>query len=165
MHTHSNTMCTCQTQCAHATHVHAYTLKHTTSHSPYTHFRTHAHMPVHLQISYGSSSPTLSDRDMFPTFFRTIPSETQSNSARFAFMKSYNWSKVATLHETRNVFTLVSWLHACTQYFISHHSSFTHHRKATALVINVACIVGTFYVESNWSLIWLDHFAWQCYCS
>ena len=108
MHTHSNTMCTCQTQCAHATHVHTYTLKHTTSHSPYTHYRTHAHMPIHLQISYGSSSPTLSDRDMFPTFFRTIPSETQSNSARFALMERYNWSKVATLHETRNVFTLVS---------------------------------------------------------
>ena len=75
----------------------------------YTHFHTHAHMPVHMQISYGSSSPTLSDRDMFPTFFRTIPSETQSNSARFALMKRYNWTKVATLHETRNVFTLVSW--------------------------------------------------------
>ena len=66
-------------------------------------------MPIHMQISYGSSSPTLSDRDMFPTFFRTIPSETQSNSARFALMKRYNWTKVATLHETRNVFTLVSW--------------------------------------------------------
>ena len=73
------------------------------------HMYTYTHIPIlHLQISYGSSSPTLSDRDMFPKFFRTIPSETQSNSARFALMQQYNWTKVATLHETRNVFTLVS---------------------------------------------------------
>jgi len=58
------------------------------------------------QISYGASSPTLSDRDMFPKFFRTIPSETQSNSARFALMQRFNWVKVATLHETQNVFSL-----------------------------------------------------------
>lgn len=125
--THAHSCVHTQTQCAHAKHnahtPHTYTLKHTTSHSPYTHFRTHAHMPVHPQISYGSSSPTLSDRDMFPTFFRTIPSETQSNSARFALMQRYNWSKVATLHETRNVFTLVSCLHVCTQYFISLYSA------------------------------------------
>ena len=59
------------------------------------------------QISYGSSTPTLSDRNMFPRFFRTIPSEVQSNSARFALMLLYNWERVATLHETQNIFSLV----------------------------------------------------------
>ena len=58
-------------------------------------------------MSYGASTPTLSDRRMFPRFFRTIPSEVQSNSARFALMDRFNWRRVATLHETRNIFSLV----------------------------------------------------------
>ena len=59
------------------------------------------------QVSYGASTPTLSDRTMFPKFFRTIPSEVQANSARFALMERFNWERVATLHETRNIFSLV----------------------------------------------------------
>ena len=118
-HTHSNIIYTCHAHPKHiqtimcTLHIHTrtYTLKHTQTHylTLFMHMYTYTHIPIlHLQISYGSSSPTLSDRDMFPKFFRTIPSETQSNSARFALMEQYNWTKVATLHETRNVFTLVS---------------------------------------------------------
>ena len=120
--THSNTLPHTRTHTLHAhvhqhvyTHLHTqthyFTLAHSHTHSPCTCTPTCIHTLTHsntLQISYGSSSPTLSDRDMFPKFFRTIPSETQSNSARFALMQRYNWTKVATLHETRNVFTLVS---------------------------------------------------------
>ena len=61
-----------------------------------------------FQISFGASSPVLSERDNYPLFFRTIPSETLPNSVRFALMNTYNWCKVATLHETANVFSLVS---------------------------------------------------------
>jgi len=45
---------------------------------------------------------------MFPRFVRTIPSEIQANMARFALMKLYDWSRVATLHETQTIFSLVS---------------------------------------------------------
>ena len=62
----------------------------------------------HFQLSYGASSPALSDNQMFPKFFRTLPSETQANSARIAVMDMYNWTKVATLHETEAIFTSVS---------------------------------------------------------
>ena len=62
---------------------------------------------VSAQVSYGASTPTLSNREMFPKFYRTIPSEVQANSARFALMNRYNWQRVATLHETRNIFSLV----------------------------------------------------------
>ncbi len=44
---------------------------------------------------------------MFPKFFRTLPSETQANSARIAVMNKYGWTKVATLHETEAIFTSV----------------------------------------------------------
>ena len=60
-----------------------------------------------MQISYGASSPSLSTVEMFPNFFRTIPSEVQSNSARFALMNKYGWEKVATLHETQTIFSQV----------------------------------------------------------
>lgn len=59
------------------------------------------------QLSYGASSPSLSNTVMFPNFFRTIPSEVQSNSARFALMQRYNWTRVATLHETQTIFSQV----------------------------------------------------------
>ena len=60
-----------------------------------------------MQVSYGASSPSLSNRHLFPNFFRTIPSEIQANGARFALMEKYNWTKVATLHETESLFALV----------------------------------------------------------
>lgn len=57
------------------------------------------------QLSYGASTPALSDTNMFPRFYRTIPSEVQANSARFALMKQFGWERVATLHETQNIFS------------------------------------------------------------
>ena len=66
--------------------------------------------PMHallMQLSYGSSTPTLSNTKSYPNFFRTIPSEVQSNSARLAIMKKFGWKRVATLHEALAVFSLV----------------------------------------------------------
>ena len=60
-----------------------------------------------LQVSYGASSPALSNQELFPNFYRTIPSEIQANSARFALMNKYNWTKIATLYETVSLFSLV----------------------------------------------------------
>ncbi|KAG0717006.1 Gamma-aminobutyric acid type B receptor subunit 1 [Chionoecetes opilio] len=42
-------------------------------------------------LSYGSSSPALSDRQRFPTFFRTHPSATVHNPTRIKIMQKYNW--------------------------------------------------------------------------
>ena len=61
-----------------------------------------------FQISFGASSPVLSERENYQLFFRTIPSETLPNAARFALMNMYDWCKVATLHETANIFSRVS---------------------------------------------------------
>ena len=61
-----------------------------------------------MQVSYGASSPSLSNRKLFPNFYRTIPSEIQANSAQFALTMKYNWTKIATLHETESLFSLVA---------------------------------------------------------
>ena len=66
---------------------------------------------------------------MFPNFFRTIPSEVQSNSARFALMNEYEWEKVATLHETQAIFSQVwiyMYMYTVYMYMYMHARTHTH---------------------------------------
>ncbi|XP_043940284.1 gamma-aminobutyric acid type B receptor subunit 1-like [Protopterus annectens] len=56
-------------------------------------------------LSYGSSSPALSNRQRFPTFFRTHPSATLHNPARVQLFKKWRWTKIATIQQTTEVFT------------------------------------------------------------
>ncbi|KAG8182613.1 hypothetical protein JTE90_021749 [Oedothorax gibbosus] len=52
-----------------------------------------------VQMSYGATSPVLSDRKNFPMFFRTVSPDSSHNSALLAFILHHKWSTVATLHE------------------------------------------------------------------
>ncbi|XP_065918423.1 gamma-aminobutyric acid type B receptor subunit 1-like [Dysidea avara] len=56
------------------------------------------------QISYLSSSPSLSEREKFSRFFRTIPSEEATSTARLALLERYNWQRVALLYETQTIY-------------------------------------------------------------
>ncbi|XP_041270212.1 gamma-aminobutyric acid type B receptor subunit 1, partial [Onychostruthus taczanowskii] len=56
-------------------------------------------------LSYGSSSPALSNRQRFPTFFRTHPSATLHNPTRVQLFKKWGWTKIATIQQTEEVFT------------------------------------------------------------
>lgn len=71
--------------------------------------RSWAHStPSHLpQLSYGSSSPALSNRQRFPTFFRTHPSATLHNPTRVKLFEKWGWKKIATIQQTTEVFTSV----------------------------------------------------------
>ena len=60
-----------------------------------------------FQLSYGSSSPALSNRRRFPTFFRTHPSATLHNPTRVKLFQKFMWTRIATIQETREVFTSV----------------------------------------------------------
>lgn len=61
-----------------------------------------------LQLSYGSSSPALSNRQRFPTFFRTHPSATLHNPTRVKLFQKWKWTRIATIQQTTEVFTSVS---------------------------------------------------------
>lgn len=61
-----------------------------------------------LQLAYGSSSPALSNRERFPTFFRTHPSATLHNPTRVRIFNMFQWKRIATIQETQEVFTSVS---------------------------------------------------------
>ncbi|XP_041370051.1 gamma-aminobutyric acid type B receptor subunit 1-like [Gigantopelta aegis] len=56
-------------------------------------------------LAYGSSSPALSNRERFPTFFRTHPSATLHNPTRVKVLKRFHWARIATIHETEELFS------------------------------------------------------------
>ncbi|KAM4568369.1 gamma-aminobutyric acid type B receptor subunit 1 isoform 3-T4 [Fundulus diaphanus] len=58
-----------------------------------------------IVLSYGSSSPALSNRQRFPTFFRTHPSATLHNPTRVRLFKKWSWQRIATIQQTTEVFT------------------------------------------------------------
>ncbi|KAG8237224.1 hypothetical protein J437_LFUL013725 [Ladona fulva] len=63
-------------------------------------------------LCYGASSPALSDRNRFPTLFRTHPSATVHNPTRIKLMEKYGWSRVAILQQAEEVFISVVSVHS-----------------------------------------------------
>ncbi|XP_035828588.1 gamma-aminobutyric acid type B receptor subunit 2-like [Aplysia californica] len=51
------------------------------------------------KLSYADTNPMLSDRDKFPNFYRTVPSDSDFNPARLALLRHFNWTTVATLFQ------------------------------------------------------------------
>ncbi|XP_078235197.1 taste receptor type 1 member 3 [Pogona vitticeps] len=49
------------------------------------------------EVSFGSSSSYLSDRQTFPSFFRTIPSDSRQADAIVQLLNKFNWNWVAAL--------------------------------------------------------------------
>lgn len=62
------------------------------------------------QVSYASVTPSLSDKQMYPYFFRTSAPDTAVNPARIELMRQFGWRKAATLHQSRAVFDAVSFV-------------------------------------------------------
>lgn len=61
-----------------------------------------------IVVGYGSSSPALSDRSRFTTFFRTHPSATIHNPTRIHIFKMFGWTRIAVILEAEEVFVTVS---------------------------------------------------------
>lgn len=62
---------------------------------------------IYPQLCYGASSPALSDRNRFPTLFRTHPSATVHNPTRIKLLQKFGWSRVAILQQAEEVFISV----------------------------------------------------------
>lgn len=52
-----------------------------------------------LQLSYADTNPMLSDRDQFPNFYRTVPSDSDFNPARLALLRHFNWTTVGIVFQ------------------------------------------------------------------
>lgn len=64
-------------------------------------------------MSYVSSSPILSNRRRFKSFWRTYPSDIGVTDAVLAVMEEYNWTQLKILTQEETLFIEVS---NCTQY-------------------------------------------------
>ncbi|CAI4228324.1 unnamed protein product [Auanema sp. JU1783] len=58
-----------------------------------------------IVLAYGASSPALSNRERFPTLFRTHPSANIQNPARVSILKKFGWKKITILQSVEEVFT------------------------------------------------------------
>lgn len=56
-------------------------------------------------LSYGASSPALSNRERFPTLFRTHPSANMQNPTRVKLFEKFKWRKITILQSVEEVFT------------------------------------------------------------
>lgn len=59
-------------------------------------------------MSFGSTSPALSDRQEFPLFYRTVAPDSSHNPARLAFVRGLGWDTVTALSQNEDVYSLVS---------------------------------------------------------
>lgn len=57
-------------------------------------------------MSFGSTSPALSDRREFPLFYRTVAPDSSHNSARIAFIRRFGWDTVTTFTQNEEIHSL-----------------------------------------------------------
>ncbi|XP_023724133.1 metabotropic glutamate receptor 3 isoform X2 [Cryptotermes secundus] len=50
------------------------------------------------QVSYMATSPSLSDQNRFPYFFRTVPSDVNQAHAMLEILRQFNWTYVSVVH-------------------------------------------------------------------
>ena len=60
-----------------------------------------------LQVSYSAASSALSNRVVFPYFYRTYMPDPMLNRARVRLIKEFGWQRIATIHENQDLFSLV----------------------------------------------------------
>jgi hypothetical protein len=58
-------------------------------------------------VSHAATSPALSDREKYPTFYRLAQADSSHNAARKTFIRHFEWDKVATIQQDEDTYTLV----------------------------------------------------------
>nr|XP_049696592.1 gamma-aminobutyric acid type B receptor subunit 2 [Helicoverpa armigera] len=59
-----------------------------------------------VQVSFGSTSPALSDRTEFPLFCRTVAPDSSHNPARIAFIRQFGWDTVTAFSQNEEIYSL-----------------------------------------------------------
>ena len=62
----------------------------------------------YFQMGYSATSPQLSDRRLYPNFYRTGGSDMAMVAPIIALIKMFDWKVVATIHQTDPLFATVS---------------------------------------------------------
>ena len=90
---------------------------------PSTHPPLHPSTHPFLQLSYSSASPALSAKDTYKRFLRVFPPESSFNDAKFDLLHAFNWQRVGTLHQTVELFGMVSWTRVIDLVRVLHRTS------------------------------------------
>lgn len=59
-----------------------------------------------VQVSFGSTSPALSDRSEFPLFCRTVAPDSSHNPSRIAFIREFGWDTVTAFSQNEEIYSL-----------------------------------------------------------
>lgn len=62
---------------------------------------------IGFQISNGATSATLSNRQLYPYFYRTPLSDVAYNVVRQQLFGMFNWDKIAIIYQTLSLFQTV----------------------------------------------------------
>ena len=68
-----------------------------------------------VQVSYSANTPVLSNVDLFPKFYRTVPSYLSYHATIAAIMRHFDWLHVGVIHEDSTFYTIA--LEALNMYF------------------------------------------------
>ena len=60
-----------------------------------------------LQVSYGAKDPSLTNRERYPFFYRTIPSEDLINTGRLQLLQTLGWFRIGMFSSTDHVYAKV----------------------------------------------------------
>ena len=66
-----------------------------------------------FQVSFFSTSTVLSNRDRYPYFLRTIPSDVNQAQAMVELVKLFNWTYVSVIYEESSYGIQVRYINAC----------------------------------------------------
>ncbi|ELT90594.1 hypothetical protein CAPTEDRAFT_145194 [Capitella teleta] len=59
-------------------------------------------------VSYGATSDSLSDRQRYPRFYRTVAPDSCVVPARMKIMEHFGWNAVSTVHQVDEIFSVVT---------------------------------------------------------
>ena len=62
---------------------------------------------IFFQVGYSTSSPSLSNKEKFPLYFRTSTTEIMENPSRLALLKYFKWKRVALIVQNLDIFEMV----------------------------------------------------------
>lgn len=60
------------------------------------------------QIAYACGSPSLSNKNIYKRFFRAVVPDTSIVPLHMEMMRLFDWTKIATIHQSYDVFSSVS---------------------------------------------------------
>ena len=64
-------------------------------------------------MAFAAAASVLSDREIYPSFYRTLPSFDLNSPTLAQMMRQFGWQQMAVIAQDESVFTVVKTNHFC----------------------------------------------------